>query len=76
MEVVDDKASSSKKKGLPSIVELFPEISNIIRDFMTANGFVAAQERRRNTTGKSVGTSVPQILQHLLNLVEAPSRSC
>ena len=50
--------------GQPSIISKFPQIVDVVAEFMKQNGF-SAQNCRRTETGYFTGVTVKQIQQHL-----------
>jgi hypothetical protein len=68
IDIEADDAAENRGRGRPSTVDLFPDIVPVVLEFMKSNGF-SAQVRRRNTTGKSVGVHISQILEHVLAAV-------
>ena len=72
IDVVEEDAPACRgerrRRGAPCVLGLFPEVVDALSKFMAVNGF-SAQLRRRNDTGRSVGVSVKQLTNHLLETV-------
>ena len=70
----DDVIAGAKLKkpsvggGQPSIVSLFPEIPDIVTDYIKRNGY-KAQEKRRNENFESCGVTLADVRTHILETV-------
>ena len=59
---------TSTKGGQPSIVSKFPDIPEIVSEYIKRNGY-KAQERRRTNDFESCGVSVSDVRRHILDTV-------
>lgn len=58
-------STGSKTRGRPSLISQFPQIPDLVTDFLKQHGF-AAHSRRRSGIGSTCGVSLEDIRKHLL----------
>ena len=64
IDSVNDNDCRKVIGGQPSITSKFPQIVDVVAEFIKQHGF-SAQNRRQAETGYSTGVTVKQIQQHL-----------
>ena len=64
IDSVIDNHCRKGKDGQPSITSKFPQIVDVVAEFIKQHGF-SEQNRRQAETGYSTGVTVKQIQQHL-----------
>ena len=68
MMSTDSRAYIAKPRGRPSIVSKFPQIPQLVTDFIKQHGY-SAQSRRRTAIGSACGVSLEDIRQYLISKI-------